>query len=383
MFVCIVARGIPSSKYRMNGIFEYDQAKALVAGGIRVVYIALDLRSLRRWRKWGIHRSEQDGMTIYRVNVPVGAVSDKMLCDIGRRKLVGMFGKVVKKDGKPDLLHAHFTHQAYMTTFVAEKYQIPLIVTEHSAEVNREAISKDIYDIAAYSYNKANLVISVSQALKKKLDDRFHIDCRVISNIINFDCFKLIPPEKSGDFRFISVGGLVPEKKMDLLIESFHLAFENQPDVSLVIFGEGPERKKLEEKIIRYNMQQQIFLKGLQTRESIYQEMRECRCFVLASETETFGVAYTEAMASGLPVIATKCGGPEEFVNDKNGLLIPVNDVQSLKAALVEMKENIAEYNSKDISDYILHKYSNESIVTQLVSVYGELIGEKELYENH
>ena len=59
--------------------------------------------------------------------------------------------------------------------------------------------------------------------------------------------------------------------------------------------------------------------------------------FVLASRKETFGIVYVEAMAKGLPVIATKCGGPEEFVNKENGILVPVDNVEELSKAMLLM----------------------------------------------
>lgn len=74
MNVLIIARGYPTNKYKMNGIFEFDQAKALVEAGHNVFYAAIDLRSLRRWRKWGIERKSIDGVNIYAINIPCGRI---------------------------------------------------------------------------------------------------------------------------------------------------------------------------------------------------------------------------------------------------------------------------------------------------------------------
>lgn len=378
MYVCIVARGIPTLQYKMNGIFEYDQAKALAATGNKVVYLALDLRSVRRRRKWGITRLHQDGMIIYSINIPVGAVPNRLLCAVGKRALRLALKKVIEKEGKPDVIHAHFIQQAYMTAYIAEEYDIPFVTTEHSDDVNRENIASDIYAMADYAYKKATRVVAVSQALKRHLDSKFNIDCRVVSNIISFDCFQLIPFTKHEEFRFISVGGLVPGKRMDLLVESFHRAFADESSVELVIFGEGNERVKLEKVIADYGLQERVILKGLQTREAIYQEMKNCQCFVLASEAETFGVAYVEAMAAGLPVIATSCGGPEEFVDEENGILVSVNNVEELTDALQKMKNSIEQYNAEQISRRITLRYSNESIVEKLLLIYREIIGDKQ-----
>ena len=121
---------------------------------------------------------------------------------------------------------------------------------------------------------------------------------------------------------------------MDLTIEAFIDAFKGSDKVFLTIFGEGPERQKLEELVRINKMEKQIKLMGMQSRKVIADYLKECDCFVLASQTETFGVVYIEAMASGLPVIATKCGGPESFVNEENGVLIPVDNKDALVTAM-------------------------------------------------
>lgn len=97
--------------------------------------------------------------------------------------------------------------------------------------------------------------------------------------------------------------------------------------------------------IAEYKLTEQIFLMGLRDRKEIAKRMHESDCFVLASKLETFGVAYIEALAAGLPVIATNCGGPEEFVHKDNGILIEVNDAQGLTDAMLKM------YNESDKFD--------------------------------
>ena len=71
--------------------------------------------------------------------------------------------------------------------------------------------------------------------------------------------------------------------------------------------------------------------------------MRESHLFVLASLTETFSAATAEALASGLPVLATRCGGPEEYLTPELGRLVAADDVEALHAGLVEMLARLAE----------------------------------------
>ena len=66
----LVTRGCPCEKYPRNGIFEFDQAKALAKAGCKVVYVAVDMRSIRRWRKCGINHFVKNGVSVYIIKIP-------------------------------------------------------------------------------------------------------------------------------------------------------------------------------------------------------------------------------------------------------------------------------------------------------------------------
>ncbi len=175
-------------------------------------------------------------------------------------------------------------------------------------------------------------------------------------------------------FGFIFIRGLIISKRMDLTIEAFAKAFRNNDKVTLTIFGEGPERTKLENMIEAYNIGHKVKLMGLQSRKQIAESLKNSDCFVLASQAETFGVVYIEALACGVPVIATKCGGPEGFVNDKNGILVNIDDISSLTEAIIYMYENINKFDRKYIADQTRIHFSSKTIAKEIIKIYKGLI---------
>ena len=88
-------------------------------------------------------------------------------------------------------------------------------------------------------------------------------------------------------------------------------------------------------------------------------------------------MVYAEAMACGLPVIATPCGGPEEFVNEKNGLLVPVDDVKALAAAIQHMYEHHLDYDHQTIADDCKARFSAEVIALQLTKIFEAVINKQ------
>ena len=125
-------------------------------------------------------------------------------------------------------------------------------------------------------------------------------------------------------------------------------------------------------------LEKQVVLLGLKSRQEISAYLNGSDVFILASRGETFGVVYIEALLAGLPVIATKCGGPEDFVNDTNGLLIECEDVKGLEDALLRMYEKIDDYDGNKISSDCLQRFSPHAVASALMTVYRQILNANE-----
>ena len=371
-----VSRGYPTGKYPLLGVFEYDQACALVRAGHQIIYAVVDLRSLRRWRKWGFKSLRRDGINIEAINIPCGRLPRLILnfCGVTAFKL--LYKRIVKKYGIPDVVHSHFVSPGYYSSCILKDSNVPLVHTEHSYDMHAETLSTKWYNLGKKVYPNVDIVIAVSKSLADNIEKHFGTKSLVIHNIVDTSLFRYVEKKRdriSNKFKFISVGHLQPLKKMDLLIRSFYGAFKNDPTVELYIYGEGGERINLEKIIEEHCLTNRVHLMGYASRDVIAAKMAECDSFVLASESETFGVVYVEAMAAGLPVIATKSGGPEDFIDDTNGIIVSVNDESALIEALQEMRFSRERYNSNVISSNARDRFSSTNIAKQISDVYCSL----------
>ncbi len=375
MYILIVSRGYPTEKYKMNGIFEFDQAKALAEAGCKVVYAAVDVRSIRRWRKWGIEHRKIDGIEVYAINLPGGRIPKKILEFMKITGLKILYNKILAEQGKPDLMHAHFVGMGYIASKLKESFKIPLVITEHLSSMMNPDLGKNILEKASKAYSKADALVTVSPALQEVIKKRFNKEAIYIPNIVDTKLFSYTSSKEDDEiFRFISIGGLIVRKRMDLTIEAFARAFEENDKVKLTIIGEGPERKKLECMINKYDIGHKVKLLGLQSRQVIADHLKKSDCFVLPSQAETFGVVYIEALASGVPVIATKCGGPEGFVNEKNGLMVDVDNFDQLTQAMYYMYNNIDKYDRRCIAIEAEEKFSPETIAQEIIKIYSSCL---------
>lgn len=375
MNVLFITNGYPSKKYVRNGIFAFDQAKSLVQAGHKVLCIGADLRSIRRWRTWGIVSKEMDGVDFLILNFPLGRVpkriSDKLM--VIATKLLLKKAKTIL--GQPDIIHSHYLKNGNVLVDLFKQCNVPLVHTEHSSRMNKEKIEGYFHKLGNKVYKNVDQVVSVSTALAMNIQNNFGEKSIVIPNIVDTSLFNYYPLEKTNDeFSFISVGSLLEIKQMDVLIEAFSKAFTDNDKVKLYIYGNGPEKKALTKLIMKYNLHDQVLLMGEVNRSIIAKQMKRCDAFVLASKKETFGVALIEALASGLPAISTRCGGPEDIITKENGRLVEVGNVEELKESLIYMYKNHGNFNKNEISQHAKEMYSPKTIANRLTALYNEVL---------
>lgn len=374
MKALIISGGKPDSKYPLNGNFEFEQAVALAAAGIDTIFFAVDLRSIRRKRSYGISKGVEDGVKWYVISLPLGAIPITMLCNIGSIALRYLFNKVFKhKNEYPDVIHAHFTEMGCMAADLSRKKRIPLVVTEHSSAMNEPTVDPDLLKCAIKGYSQASKIIAVSKPLSESIYSKTGIQAVVIPNMIKLDVFTKCQKKKHDGFHIASVGALIPRKRLTNLIKAIADISRVHDDIYLHIIGDGYMKEELKQLVVTLNIENRVVFHGYKNANEITKIYETCDCFALVSATETFGVVYVEAMAAGLPVIATKCGGPEDFVNEFNGVLIDVDNHKQLCENLLYFYNNISSFSPSDIQSYAKHGYSPELLAKKLIDLYENI----------
>jgi hypothetical protein len=196
MNVFVISRGIPSEKYPLYGIFEFDQAKALQENGINVSMLVINFLPIFKRRKFGLLSYKKQGVNVFELSLPVGAYRRGVV--FLQELLCILYRKAVKSAGKPDLIHAHFYFIGSIASILKKRYHIPLVITEHSSKLNKDfaQISKIDCKIANNAYKNADLVISVSKILSQNLKQNFRTDSKVIHDIIDLRDFPYVTRHK-------------------------------------------------------------------------------------------------------------------------------------------------------------------------------------------
>lgn len=386
MHVLLVPSWYPINQDDVNGGFFRAQAMALAKEGIKVGVIALILESLRSPRRafrdsFSLTRENDSGVSTYRKRVinlfpRMPALTEKLWQRIGLK----LYENYVKEHGHPQILHVHsMLYAGAIAKIIKKKYGIPYVVTEHSSAFARCLVSKKQINLALNIAKNAAARFAVSsgfcELLSKQLGENGG-EWKVLPNMVEDAFFfeSSIPPKNPDQLVFLTVCFLKANKRVDLLLRAFALAYEKLPTSKLKIGGDGPERKLLEELAIEIGISDRVEFLGALSRYRVIEEMKSADVFVLSSEYETFGVVVAEALALGKPVVATACGGPEDIVQERDGILVPKNDANAMSKALIHLGTNIENYKVPDIRNRCRARYSEKSVTQKLIECYRNVV---------
>lgn len=375
MKIFIIARGYPSKRNPVWGCFEKDQAEALRNLGHHVTILSVDSRFRFYWRKLGISKIAENAITSYTIFLIPDVLLFFLPKTIRNRfyawQLELLYRHVISQEGSPDILYSHYLRTTQRAVRIHEKYHIPLVGIEHWSEMGFNPISKKNLSIAQNTYPKLDQLITVSTALRNNILTQIGIDSIVIPNIISNEfCYNGAPIGRE-KIKIATIGRLVPEKRFDKLLMA--LSKVSLP-WELSIIGTGKISTDLESLARSLNIIQNVKFLGSKSKHDIVEILQHSHFFVLPSKSETFGVVYIEALACGLPIIATDCGGPSDIVTSENGLLVPVDDIEDLSNAILYMAENIDKYDRKAISEDCKARFSAEIIAKRLTQIFEDTI---------
>lgn len=370
-----------TSTYPLGGIFQYHQARALHKAGYQVGVMATGAISAR-FLFQPYHYPEFENMGGYpifrqyaRQFFPQRFARPESVISFSQEIALKLYQRYKKQFGKPDVVHAHNLQCAGMIAqAIWQKDSIPYVITEHSSQFRLESIRSSWILPMKQAARSSKVITAVSRSLAYAVEKKLGIDSvLVLPNILD-SFFVMSPlnkrePKNDNDTVFLNIASLDVNKNHMLLMEAFAKQFRGSK-VSLRIGGVGPLDKRLRRWARHLAVQDQVHFLGYLDRSSVMREMGAADCFVLSSHHETFGVVLIEALAMGTPVISTRCGGAEEIVNNHNGLLVNVNDVEAMSEAMVNMTLAKKYYSPSKLRSDTIAQYGDHAFVANATRFY-------------
>ena len=319
------------------------------------------------------------------------SVSDYPLFDYPPYELV-LSSKLVDvvKYEKLDILHVHYAiphaSAAYMAKQIlaSQGINIPFITTLHGTDITLVGKDPSFEPVITFAINQSDAVTAVSESLKQDTYINFPNVKKEIKVIPNFICLDEYSTEvgvcqkrmyaPKGERLLIHVSNFRKVKRVEDVVRIFEKVRKEIPS-KLILVGDGPERGNIEKLCRELHICDDV--RSLGKIVNPEQILRISDLFLLPSETESFGLAALEAMASKVPVISTNSGGLSEVnVNGFSGYLSNVGDVEEMAKNAIGILKDDATLNQFKANAYQqANKFDIAKILPMYEALYKSLIG--------
>jgi N-acetyl-alpha-D-glucosaminyl L-malate synthase BshA len=253
---------------------------------------------------------------------------------------------------KLDLLHVHYAIPHSISALLAQQMmasrrRLPFVTTLHGTDITLVGADRSYFPITKFSIEQSDGVTSVSEYLRKRTVEVFGVEneIRVITNFVNCDIYRpdrdrypAIPGVPDGAKVLIHLSNFRPVKRVADCVRILERV-RREVDAHLVLVGDGPERGPVERIVQDLNLVPYVTFLGKQNH--VERIIPRADVLLLPSELESFGLAALEAMACGVPPVATGVGGVAELItHGEDGYLETVGDVEAQAARVSELLSN-------------------------------------------
>lgn len=286
-----------------------------------------------------------------------------------------------------ELIHAHYAvpHAAsvYLTKQILNSHSIKTITTLHGTDITLVGVDPSFHRVIKFAIEQSDGVTTVSNYLKQKTIEEFDIqrEIRVIYNfvdmkrcILNGEVCSKSTFAPNGEKVIIHASNFRPIKRVGDVVRIF-AKIKSKTPAKLILLGDGPERMFAQQLVRELKLSRDVHFLGTQDHT---EPLLSCAdLFLLPSEQESFGLAALEAMACGVPVLATNIGGlPEVIKHDETGFLFPVGDIKDMADSAVKLFKNENKFfnfriKAKERAERFFNK---EDIIPQYEAFYEEVL---------
>jgi glycosyltransferase involved in cell wall biosynthesis len=300
--------------------------------------------------------------------------------------LAAFLGAIARSGGRHRLLHAHWGVLGALAVLTRPIHRRPVVVTVHGSDLHPEVAPLGVRRLTRLAIRRSDAVLTPSAAFERECrtigarDSRFvphGVDSPDASRLAEVLAARRERAERGSPLRLVTVGRLVPERRHDLLLAALAGVAPPAGGSELVVVGEGPERRRIEERARELAPAWRVQLVGQVAPDSILELLAGADLYVSATSVETFGLATVEAAGCALPIVATAVGYPAELLAPDAARLVPVADVESLRAAIEPLSSDPGTrlalgHRARDRFDRA--ELSWESAAERTAAVYREVL---------
>lgn len=369
--ILVLTANYPNETNIYNGIFVKDQAKALSKKyTVTVLVIFNDLKKFDLIPKVQIKQSIDEMLNITEVHI---SKSIPIINQLFYLLISAFYCIQLAKKERINLIHAHFTYPSAVIAYITKFFiKVPFVLTEHYGIFENYFRSPIHKYLSIKSVNHADEIITVSYKSKDRIQMYCSKEIKVVHNFVNTEKYSLSKKRKNSVVQIGFMGGLNTNiKGLDILLKAL-------TDVSdpfhLHIAGGGSLYEYYVNLTHKLGLSDKVTFYGIVNPNQTKDFFHQLDLFILCSRRESFGIVLIEALSCGIPVIGSKCGGPEEIIKSDNGYLFENENIEDLKDTLIQFFSHSDDFDHLKIRDYAIKHFSEETYINRMSQIIDKII---------
>jgi glycosyltransferase involved in cell wall biosynthesis len=286
----------------------------------------------------------------------------------------------MRKDFPFELVHAHSVYpDGVVAARLGQRYGVPVVITEQNLWRPWMDLYPSVRHRAIWAARQSAVQIAVSQAVRETIESYTgHLpQLTVIPDGVDGSVFSLPEDDANrGRDQILFVGAIRPVKGVDILLQAVRVLAGRGLNLNLILIGEAyygryrQEELRLRKLTAELDLQDRVRFAGKRLSVELARQMQQSAALILPSRAESLGMVLVEALACGTPVVATRCGGPEDIVNEQVGILVPPEDPEALANGIEHVLDHQADYDPVKLRAHALENFGLESVGARLADVY-------------
>ena len=294
-------------------------------------------------------------------------------------------GVMTRRDA--DLLHVYFGHTGVHLLPFIRNWPKPTLVSFHGMDIMPRDHEPGYNERLRDLLRTLPLVLARSESLASRLEDlgcdREKIRINRTALPMEGFAFQHRPPPTDGAWCLLQACRFIPKKGLEVTLEAFSGFHQKNPKATLVLAGEGPLLSALKKQTAALGLEDAVSFPGFYQQEKLVEAYRKAHIFIHPSRTTAAGDqegvpnSMLEAMATGLPIAATRHGGiPEAVTSGEDGLLVAEDDAPALREALFSITDDAARYEkfSRQAAASVREKFEQSRSIAKLEGFYREVL---------
>jgi teichuronic acid biosynthesis glycosyltransferase TuaC len=392
----MLSRSYPSAVFPNLGLWVARPTELLNArDGVEVRVVSPQpycppLPRIRPWKQYArfravAHAEELNGVEVRRPRYPTGPGRSTYRFESGAYE-IGISRVVARLHNEfPfDVIHAHFVYpEGVVASRLARRYDVPFVLTEHAPWIPEWFSTRAVRNRSLAAGRAASGIMAVSTYVGRSIETWLGdtVPVAFVPTGVDCDLFTLPATRSIVEDRILFVGWPNFNKGTDVLLRAMDLIRRRGDPGRLLLVGGAYFRAtrvmeaKIRELAGELDLGDRVQFAGPRPQAEVAGLMGTSAVLVLPSRMEASGTVLVEAMACGTPVVATRCGGPEDYVTPDVGRLVAVDDHVALADALVEVLRDRARFDPQTLRRYALDRFAWPRIVDGWLGAYDRALG--------